>query len=150
MAEAVGTRQGSPLRCDEREKAAPLTEPASPLPAAQDMKRGHSTKEIWLRQTPSFKFRPSAGSDRRANTMPYTSSNTATTTAPHSKNAALGNRSESPYQQRTTQKDNPTQQLIKQAVDFLLQQLEAGKSETLTAYLAAMARFHSYSFLCCA
>ena len=78
--------------------------------------------------------------------MPYTSSNTATTTAPHSKNAALRNQSESPYQQRTTQKDNPTQQLIKQAVDFLLQQLEAGKSETLTAYLAAMARFHSYSF----
>jgi hypothetical protein len=81
--------------------------------------------------------------------MPYTSS-TATTnssnTAPHSKNAALRNQSESPYQQRTTQKDNPTQQLIKQAVDFLLQQLEAGKSETLTAYLAAMARFHAYSF----
>jgi antirestriction protein ArdC len=74
--------------------------------------------------------------------MPYTSSNPA----PHSKNAALRNRSESPYQERTTQKDNPTQQLIKQAVDFLLQQLEAGKSETLTAYLAAMARFHAYSF----
>jgi len=63
---------------------------------------------------------------------------------PHRKNAAL--RSESPYQQRTTQRDNPTQQLIKQAVDYLLQQLEAGKSETLTAYLAAMARFHAYSF----
>jgi len=31
-------------------------------------------------------------------------------------------------------------------VDYLLEQLEAGKSETLTAYLAAMARFHSYSF----
>ena len=45
--------------------------------------------------------------------MPYTTSNTATTTAPHSKNAAL--RSESPYQQRTTQKDNPTQVLNKQA-----------------------------------
>jgi antirestriction protein ArdC len=73
--------------------------------------------------------------------MTYTSSNT---TAPHSKNAALP--SQSPYQQRTTQKDNPTQQLIKQAVDFLLQQLEAGKSETLTAYLGAMARFHKYSF----
>jgi len=67
-------------------------------------------------------------------------------TAPHSKNAALRTRSDSPYQQRTSQKDNPTQQLIKQAVDFLIQQLEAGKSETLTAYLAAMARFHSYSF----
>ena len=78
--------------------------------------------------------------------MPYASSNTAATTAPHRKNAALRSTSESPYQQRTTQKDNPTQQLIRQAVDFLLQQLEAGKSETLTAYLAAMARFHSYSF----
>jgi hypothetical protein len=32
----------------------------------------------------------------------------------------------------------------------LLQQLEVGKSETLTAYLAAMGRFHNYSFLCCA
>jgi hypothetical protein len=67
-------------------------------------------------------------------------------TAPHSKNAALRTRSDSPYQQRTSQKDNPTQQLIKQAVDFLIQQLEEGKSETLTAYLAAMARFHAYSF----
>jgi len=101
---------------------------------------------LGLRQTPSFKFRPLSGRHRRANIMSYTSSNTATTTAPHSKNAAFRNPSESPYQQRTTQKDNPTQQLIKQAVDFLLQQLEAGKSETLTAYLAAMARFHSYSF----
>ena len=76
--------------------------------------------------------------------MPY--SNRTATTAPHSKNAALPNPSQSPYQQRTSQKDNPTQQLIKQAVDHLIQQLEAGKSETLTAYLAAMARFHSYSF----
>ena len=75
--------------------------------------------------------------------MTYASSNT-NTTAPHSNNAALPN--QSPYQQRTTQRDNPTQQLIKQAVDYLLKQLEAGKSETLTAYLAAMARFHAYSF----
>lgn len=66
--------------------------------------------------------------------------------APHRKNAARRNRSDSPYQQRTTQRDNPTQVLIKQAVDYLIQQLEAGKSESLTAYLSAMARFHSYSF----
>jgi hypothetical protein len=66
--------------------------------------------------------------------------------APHRKNAAQRSRSDSPYQQRTTQRDNPTQLLIKQAVDYLIQQLEAGKSETLTAYLSAMARFHSYSF----
>jgi hypothetical protein len=67
-------------------------------------------------------------------------------TAPHSKNAELRSISDSPYQQRTMQRENPTQQLIKQAVDYLLQQLEAGKSETLTAYLGAMARFHNYSF----
>ncbi len=77
--------------------------------------------------------------------MPYAGSNTSNN-APHSKNAALASQSESPYQQRTSQKDNPTQQLIKQAVDYLIRQLEAGKSETLAAYLAAMARFHSYSF----
>lgn len=75
-----------------------------------------------------------------------TSATTSRSIAPDRKNAALRNPSESPYQQRNTQKDNPTQQLIKQAVDFLLQQLEAGKSETLTAYLAAMVRLHSYSF----
>jgi len=74
--------------------------------------------------------------------MTYASN--STTTAPHSNNAAL--RSESPYQQRTTQRENPAQQLIKQAVEFLLKQLEEGKSETLTAYLAAMARFQNYSF----
>ena len=71
---------------------------------------------------------------------------TTNNAAPHRKNAAQRSRSDSPYQQRTTQRDNPTQLLIKQAVDYLIQQLEAGKSETLTAYLGAMARFHSYSF----
>jgi hypothetical protein len=80
--------------------------------------------------------------------MQTTMSNRAviSSAAPHRNNAARRTRSESPYQQRTSQKDNPTQQLIKQAVDYLIQQLEAGKSETLTAYLGAMARFHSYSF----
>jgi hypothetical protein len=77
-------------------------------------------------------------------TYAATTANNNATTTPHSNNAALP--SQSPYQQRTTQRDNPTQQLIKQAVDYLLQQLEAGKSETLTAYLGAMARFHNYSF----
>jgi len=84
-----------------------------------------------------------------ATTSADAASNGATRTrnaAPHRKNTAQRNRSDSPYQQRTTQRDNPTQLLIKQAVDYLIQQLEAGKSETLTAYLNAMARFHSYSF----
>jgi hypothetical protein len=78
-----------------------------------------------------------------------TSSNGATgnQAAPHRKNAAQrNNRSDSPYQGRTAQRDNPTQLIIKQAVDYLIEQVRAGKSETLTAYLAAMARFHNYSF----
>lgn len=67
--------------------------------------------------------------------------------APHRQNAAQPfSRSESPYQQRTSAKDNPTQQAIKQAVDYLIEQLQQGKSEMLTAYLTAMAQFHTYSF----
>jgi N-terminal domain of anti-restriction factor ArdC len=57
-----------------------------------------------------------------------------------------GAASASPYQQRTSPRENPTQQLIRQAVDFLVEQLRQGKSETLTAYLSAMAQFHSCSF----
>ncbi len=78
-----------------------------------------------------------------------TASNGATSSqaAPHRKSAAQrNNHSDSPYQGRTAQKDNPTQLIIKQAVDFLIRQVEAGKSETLAAYLTAMARFHNYSF----
>ena len=80
-----------------------------------------------------------------------TASNGATgiPAAPHRKNATRTNRSDSPYQGRTAQKDNPTQLIIKQTVDFLIQQVEAGRSETLASYLTAMARFHNYNFLCC-
>ena len=37
-------------------------------------------------------------------------------------------------------------QRTKEAVDFLVAALESGHSEVLTAYLGAMAKFHSYSF----
>ncbi|MHB1023100.1 MAG: ArdC-like ssDNA-binding domain-containing protein [Acidobacteriaceae bacterium] len=47
---------------------------------------------------------------------------------------------------RGSKEKTATQQLIKQNVDSLIQQLEAGKSEALTAYLTAMSRFHNYSF----
>lgn len=60
--------------------------------------------------------------------------------APHSKNAAREDFNNS------AERDNPVQQMVKQAVDSLVQQLQAGKSEALTEYLAAMARFHQYSF----
>ena len=44
-------------------------------------------------------------------------------------------------QQRQTAKD-----LIAANVNSLIEQLEAGKSDALTAYLNAMSRFHNYSF----
>ena len=47
---------------------------------------------------------------------------------------------------RGSKEKTATQQLIKQNVDFLIEQLEAGQSDTLTAYLTAMSRFHNYSF----
>ena len=82
-----------------------------------------------------------------ANISTVTLPSNRTHAAPHRKNAAQPfERSESPYQQRTNPKDNPTQQAIRQAVDFLIEQLQQGKSEMLTAYLTAMAQFHSYSF----
>jgi hypothetical protein len=37
----------------------------------------------------------------------------------------------------------------KEAVDYLVQSLEAGQSSVLTQYLGAMAKFRNYSFLCC-
>ena len=72
------------------------------------------------------------------------SSNCQRSTQPQHRAAEVPQRF--PYQQRTTQRDNPAQTLIKQAIDQLIRQLEAGKSEALTVYLAAMARFHNYSF----
>ena len=66
--------------------------------------------------------------------------------APHRKNAAQVNPLNSERSDSSPERNNPVQELIKQAVDSLVQQLEAGKSDALTAYLTAMARFHRYSF----
>ena len=41
-------------------------------------------------------------------------------------------------------------EVIAANVKRLIEQLEAGHSDALTAYLNAMSRFHNYSFLCCA
>jgi len=48
---------------------------------------------------------------------------------------------EQKQQQRQTAKE-----VIAANVQHLIQQLEQGHSETLTAYLTAMSRFHNYSF----
>ena len=46
----------------------------------------------------------------------------------------------------TSRSENATQRLIRENVNFLIEQLEAGKSDALTAYLTAMSHFHNYSF----
>jgi hypothetical protein len=60
------------------------------------------------------------------------------TTANH---ANLSTPNTNPPQQRQTAKE-----IIAANVKSLIEQLEAGHSETLTAYLDAMSRFHNYSF----
>jgi len=56
-------------------------------------------------------------------------------------NSAATTRSQQNTNQRQTAKE-----LIAANVQVLLEQLEAGHSDALTAYLNAMSRFHSYSF----
>ena len=46
----------------------------------------------------------------------------------------------------SNRKPATAQQLIRDNVKYLIEQLESGNSDTLTAYLNAMARFHNYSF----
>ena len=51
----------------------------------------------------------------------------------------------------STVTQQPQKQVAKEViaanVQALIEQLEQGKSEALTAYLSAMARFHNYSWL---
>jgi hypothetical protein len=46
----------------------------------------------------------------------------------------------------TAAKPQTAKEVIQANVNLLIQQLEAGHSEGLTAYLAAMGKFHNYSF----
>jgi hypothetical protein len=45
-----------------------------------------------------------------------------------------------------TTKPQTSKEVIAGNVQLLIEQLEAGHSEGLTAYLTAMGRFHNYSF----
>ena len=72
--------------------------------------------------------------------MPYTSSSTATTTSNNASNPASASEKRKPQ---------TAQQLIRENLQSLIAQLEAGHSDALTAYLNAMSRFHRYSLLNC-
>ena len=59
------------------------------------------------------------------------------------------NRNTAPVVIDTPQKQQTAKEAIAANVQLLIEQLEQGHSEGLTAYLTAMGRFHNYSFLCC-
>lgn len=82
----------------------------------------------------------SENSTLNLSTTSHTSAANSLTSAPHSKNAALRDGQAGKLDQEKSRN------LIEQAVSNLIDQLEQGHSETLTAYLRAMARFHTYSF----
>jgi hypothetical protein len=76
-------------------------------------------------------------SNHNSNSAAFTASNG--TTSGNASNPAPGSENRKPA---------TAQQLVRENVQFLIEQLEAGKSEALTAYLDAMVHFHNYSFLC--
>jgi hypothetical protein len=59
--------------------------------------------------------------------------------------ATLGSNANNPASASEKRKPASAQQLVRENVQFLIQQLEAGHSETLTAFLDAMAQFKNYS-----
>jgi antirestriction protein ArdC len=59
----------------------------------------------------------------------------------HPGGKSMDNEQSIPAEQKTT-----AQELIVANIQALIEQLEAGNSDTLTAYLDAMSRFHRYSF----
>ena len=61
-------------------------------------------------------------------------------------NGATSSTASNPASSSENRKPTTAQQLVRENVQFLIQQLEAGKSEALTAYLDAMVHFHNYSF----
>ncbi len=54
----------------------------------------------------------------------------------------------SPASASEKRKPASAKELIATNIQSLIEQLEAGHSDALTAYLAAISHFHNYSFLC--
>jgi antirestriction protein ArdC len=78
---------------------------------------------------------------RRGKTMEYHNNNNRNRIG-----SAAVTTTANPASDSKNRKPASAQQLIRDNVKFLIEQLEAGHSETLTAYLNAMANFHTYSF----
>jgi antirestriction protein ArdC len=80
-----------------------------------------------------------------AKTMEYQSNDNGSSAATAS-NGTASSIASNPASDSKNRKSASAQQLVRENVQYLIEQLEAGHSESLTAYLDAMAHFSSYSF----
>jgi len=83
--------------------------------------------------------------DRKATSRGPSQTAHSTSRPPSPTNRETGS-APKPSATRADNRQTATQQIIAENVQFLIEQLEQGKSESLTAYLSAMANFHAYSF----
>ncbi len=78
--------------------------------------------------------------------MSYQNNSSHSSSAFTASNGTTGNIASNPASGRENRKPATAQQLVRENVQYLIEQLEAGHSETLTAFLRAMAAFREYSF----
>jgi antirestriction protein ArdC len=73
-------------------------------------------------------------------------SNNSSNSAFTASNGSTGINASNPTSDSKNRKPATAQQLVRENVQYLIEQLEAGHSEALTAFLDAMAHFRNYSF----
>jgi antirestriction protein ArdC len=78
--------------------------------------------------------------------MEYQSNDNGSSAAFSASNGTVSSMASNPASGSENRKPSSAQQLVRENVQYLIEQLEAGHSETLTAYLDAMVHFPSYSF----
>jgi antirestriction protein ArdC len=84
--------------------------------------------------------------DMEGKTMEYQSNDHSSSAATTASNGTIGSIPSKPASDSNNRKPASAQQLVRENVQYLIEQLEAGHSETLTAYLDAMVHFPNYSF----
>jgi antirestriction protein ArdC len=78
--------------------------------------------------------------------MEYQSNNSSNGAAFTASNGPTSDIASNTASDSKNRKPSTAQQLVRENVQYLIEQLEAGHSETLTAFLDAMAHFRTYSF----
>ncbi len=78
--------------------------------------------------------------------MEYQSNNSSNGAAFTTSNGSTSINASNTASDSKNRKPATAQQLVRENVQYLIEQLEAGHSEALTAFLNAMARFRNYSF----